>query len=429
MHESFLYYVWQLQYFNKNALKTTDGERLEIFNPGTLNTNSGPDFLNSKIRIGNIDWAGNVEIHTKASDWHQHQHNTDPAYDNVILHVVWKNDKPVKRADQTILPVLELNSLVDEGLIEGYKKLVNSPSSIPCEKSIHQVEEIIRLSMLDKALMQRLESKVGQVLLLLKQHQNDWEAITYQLIGRNFGFKVNSEPFFQLVQAVPRKLLLKHADSLIQIEALLFGQAGCLEYSVKDDHLQLLQREYAVLLKKYSLEGTQINVAAWRFLRLRPANFPTLRIAQFAALFNQRKNLFSQILEITTRQQFINLFDVRTSEYWNHHYRFARKTTQSLSGMGDDSIVNLIINTVVPLLVAYGRYQDEQQYIDRAVSLLQEIPAENNKIVRAWKEIGISARSAFDSQALLELNNNFCMKRKCLVCNIGNSLLRPMTKV
>lgn len=425
MHESFLYYVWQLQYFNKKDLKTTDGERLEVFNPGSLNTNSGPDFLNAKIRIGNIDWAGNVEIHTKASDWHHHQHNIDPAYDNVILHVVWQNDKPVKRSDHTTMPVLELNKLIDEALIGEYKKLVNSPTSIPCEKSIHKVEEVIRFSMLDKALMQRLEAKAGQVLLLFKQNQNDWEEITYQLIGRNFGFKVNSEPFFQLVQAVPRKLLLKHADSLIQMEALLFGQAGCLEHPGKDEHALLLKREYEVLSKKYNLKETQINLAAWRFLRLRPANFPTLRMAQFAALFNQRKNLFSHILEAATRQQFINLLDVRTSEYWNHHYRFGRKTTKPLSGMGEDSIENLMINSVVPLLVAYGRYQDDQQYIDRAVTLLQETPAENNKIVRGWKEMGISARSAFDSQALLELNNNFCAKRKCLSCTIGNHLLKP----
>lgn len=425
MHESFLYYVWQFQYFSKKDLATTEGERIEVFNPGVLNSNSGPDFSNARIRIGSMDWVGNVEIHTKASDWQNHRHDSDRSYDNVILHVVWQNDKAVKRADQTEMPVLELAGLVDEGLIAEYRKLVNNPSTIPCEKSIHRVEEVVRLSMLDKALMQRLQAKAGQVLQLLKQNQNDWEEITYQLMGRNFGFKVNSEPFFQLVQAVPRKLLLKHADNLVQIEALLFGQAGCLAYSFKDEHLQMLQREYAILSKKYSLNGTEMNVSAWRFMRLRPANFPTLRIAQFAALFNQRSNLFSRFLETTSRRDFVELFNVQPSDYWHHHYRFGRKTSISLVGMGEDSIDNLLINTIVPLLVAYGRFHDDQRLVDRAVDLLQQVAAENNKIVKTWKELGISPRSAFDSQALLELNNNFCLKRKCLSCAIGTNLLKP----
>ena len=426
MHESFLYYVWQFQYFNRKDLKTTDGEKIEIFKTGILNTDSGPDFSNAKIKIGDLEWAGTVEIHTKASAWEDHHHDADKAYDNVVLHVVWQNDKPVFRADGSAMPTLELQPLVNDSLISEYKKLVNSPSSIPCEKSFPSVTEFVKLSMLDKALMQRLESKAGQVIQLFNHNQHDWEEITYQLLARNFGFKVNYEPFFQLSQAVPYKILLKHGDSLLQMEALLFGQAGFLDHALKHEYMKLLQREYQLLVGKYSLASMQLNKSIWKYLRLRPANFPTIRIAQFAALLNTNKNLFSRIIESENLQDLKALFNVTTSEYWHSHYRFGHKTVRSLSGLGDSSIDNLIINTVVPLLVAYGKHKDEQLFVDRAVNFLQHIQPESNKITKSWVELGLPAKSAFDSQALIELNNNFCLKRKCLSCTIGVTILKPI---
>ena len=426
MHESFLYYVWQFQYFNKKDLKTTAGEKIEIFKTGILNSDSGPDFSNSKIKIGDLEWAGTVEIHTKASAWEDHHHDADNAYDNVVLHVVWQNDKPVFRADLTVMPTLELQQLVDESLIAEYKKLVNSSASIPCEKSFAAVGELVKFSMLDKALMQRLENKAAQVIQLLNHNQNDWEEITYQLLARNFGFKVNYEPFFQLSHAVPYKILLKHGDNLSQMESLLFGQAGFLDHALNDAYMKLLQREYQLLVKKYRLENLQLNKSVWKYLRLRPANFPTLRIAQFSALFHERKNLFSQIIESENLQDLKNLFTVAPSEYWHHHYRFGHKTVRSLAGLGNSSMDNLVINTVVPLLVAYGKHKDEQIFIDRAVSFLQQTQSESNKITKAWVELGLAAKSAFDSQGLIELNNNFCLKRKCLSCAIGSSILKPV---
>lgn len=427
MHESFLYYVWQFQYFDRTDLKTTDGETIEVFKTGVLNADSGPDFSNAKIRIGNLDWAGTVEIHTKASAWHEHHHDVDKAYDNVVLHVVWQNDKPVFRADGTAMPTLELRPLVNDSLVVEYKKLVNSPTSIPCEKTFPSISELVRISMLDKALMQRLETKAGQVIQLFNHNQNDWEEITYQLLARNFGFKVNYDPFFQLSQAVPFKILLKHGDSLLQMEALLFGQAGFLDHALKHEYMKLLQREYQLLAGKYNLSSMQLNNASWKYLRLRPANFPTIRIAQFAALFNTNKNLFSRIIEAENLPDLKSLFNVTTSEYWHHHYRFGHKTVRSLSGVGESSIENLIINTVVPMLVAYGKQRDEQLLIDRAVNFLQQIQPESNKITRTWNDLGAPAKSAFDSQALIELNNNFCLKRKCLSCTIGVSILKPTT--
>jgi len=425
MNESFLHYIWELQYFDKKDLKTTDGETIMIMAPGKGNTNSGPDFQTAKIKIGPMDWAGSVEIHITASAWMSHGHSDDSAYDNVILHVVWQNDVPVSRTDGTRIPTLELQHRVDAEMIRNYKRLVNNPASIPCESSLNKVDSLTKLSMLDKALMQRLESKAANVMQLFNQANQDWEEVAFQLTARNFGFKINNEPFFSLTQSVPRKVLLKHGDNLTHIEALLFGQAGFLDYTINDEYLKLLQREYHALAAKYDLEKEKLKPSLWKFMRLRPANFPTLRIAQFSALIFKNKNLFSRITEAERLPEVKSIFDVSTSEYWHRHYRFGRSTARSISHLGDDSVDNILINTISPLLVAYGKQRGDQQFIDRAVDFLQKIPGETNKIVKSWKLLSLEAHSAFDSQALIELNNNFCLKRRCLSCNIGASLLKP----
>ena len=425
MQEQFLHYIWQFQYFDKRELKTTQGEPIEIIHQGIANGNAGPDFLNTKVRIGKIDWAGNIEIHTKASAWYDHGHDVDAAYANVVLHVVWANDKPVFREDGTPMPTLELGGRVDQSLIGRYKKLVENPGTIPCEKTFVEVSDLVKFSMLDKALMQRLEQKAGQVLQLAKANVNDWEEITYQVIGRNFGFKINYEPFFQLVNAVERKVLLKHSDNLMAMEAILFGQAGFLDFGMKDEYFKTLQREYQVLSSKYGLAHYKLNQAMWRFLRLRPANFPTIRIAQFSALYFNHNNLFAKLMEAGSENHLRALFAVSPSAYWHGHYRFGRAAVGSISKMGKESVDNLIINSVAPLLVAYGKFSDDQVLIDRAVSFLQRVPAEKNKITRLWSGLGLYPRSAFDSQALTELYNNFCAKRRCLACNIGVEILKP----
>jgi hypothetical protein len=424
--EAFLHYLWQFQYFDKHDLVTATGEEIQVYHPGYRNTNAGPDFFNARIKIGSMEWVGSVEIHINASGWLEHKHETDPAYENVVLHVVWKNDKEIKRSDHSLLPTLELKNRVDEQLLLKYKRLINSPEEIPCAGVFNKVPDLVKFSMLDKTLMQRLETKAGAVSALLTRNNNDWEETCFQLIGKNFGFKVNTDPFLQLTQALSYKIILKHSDKLLQIEAMLFGLAGFLETEIGDSYYQLLKREYHLLNQKYKLDERKLNTAQWRFLRLRPANFPTIRLAQLAALLFKQKNIFSKIVNARDVVSLKELFEVHQSEYWQRHYHFQKESKEEISGLGQVSIDNLIINTVAPLLIAYSHAKDDQAYIDTAVEILQHIPAEENAITRQWIKNGLKSKSAFDSQGLLELHNSFCLRRRCLECNIGSALVKPV---
>jgi len=421
--ESFLHYIWQFQYFNKDAVQTSDGESLQIFQSGIRNENAGPDFSEARIKIGKIEWRGSVEIHINASGWNDHHHSADEAYEKVVLHVVWENDKPIVRTDGTLMPTLELKNRVDLSLWNRYKKLFTSTETIPCSASWTKVPDITKLSMLDKAVVERLETKAKIVNDLLARNKNDWEETCYQLICKNFGFKVNAESMLQLAEVLPYKTLLRHLDKPYQVEALLFGQAGFLEKVKEDEYSITLLREYKLLSKKYNLEAKQMRVVQWRFLRLRPANFPTIRLAQLAALFIRQKNLFSKILKSTHHQTLIQLFDVEQSAYWCTHYQFGKKSKGNVPFLGKASIDNLVINTIAPLLVAYGKAHDDQAVIDRAIELLQHVPGESNKITRQWTDLGFKAKTSFDSQALIELYNNFCLKRRCLDCSVGSYLV------
>lgn len=425
MTEAFLHYVWQFQYFNKTDLQTTDGDPVSIFKPGHRNTHAGPDFFNAKIRIGEMDWAGSAEIHINSSGWMDHKHDEDDAYENVILHVVWKEDKKIRRRDQSLLPTIELKNRVDEKLLLQYRKLVNDPQQIPCASFLANVPRLTWFSMLDKALMHRLEAKATHIRTVLVRNNNDWDETTYQMLCRNFGFKVNAAPFEQLAQSLPYKALLKHADHPAQVEGLLFGQAGFLDDEGADDYFHLLKREYTLLGKKFNLYDHRLNRVQWKFMRLRPANFPTLRLAQLAALIGNRKNIFSQLLEAGSYRQLHALFSVNQSAYWQRHYQFFKPVSEIIPPMGPMSIDNIIINTVVPLLVAHGKVKDDQPLVDRAVDILQHVASEENAIIKSWNALGIKSASAGDSQALIELHNNFCLKRRCLDCNIGFSIIQP----
>jgi hypothetical protein len=424
VNESFLHYLWQFQYFDKKDLHSSEGESISILKVGFLNSNAGPDFSDAKIKINGIEWAGTVEIHIKSSDWKAHHHEKDAAYENVVLHVVWDNDMPVIRKDKTLIPTLELKNRVDLSLLKEYKKLINSPGAIACEKSFPHVEDLVKLSMLDKALMQRLENKASQVNEILKLNHGDWDETCYQLLAKNFGFKVNADPFYQLAKLLPYKIIQKQ-NSLLQVEALLFGQAGMLETKTKDEYITSIFQEYKLLAQKYSLLESRLNPSQWRFLRLRPANFPTVRIAQFASLLFSTKNIFSQIISANSLSSILKFLSIDQSAYWKVHYRFGKKAKGTVPDIGESSIQNIIINTVTPLLVAYGKYKDEQLFIDKAVEHLQQLPAEQNKITHTWGELGLKVKTAFDSQSLIELYNNFCQKRQCLNCSVGISILRP----
>ncbi len=424
MTESFLHYIWQFQYFKKDDLKTSEAEELQVFQPGKRNSNSGPDFEEAKIKIDKLEWRGSVEIHIKASGWNDHHHSTDQAYEKVVLHVVWENDKLIQRTDGSTIPTLELKDRVDPVLWNRYKKLFTSVEAIPCANSWSKVADITKLSMLEKTVVQRLESKSQLVKTLLLKNNNDWEETCYQLLCKNFGFKVNTEPMLQLASVLPYKTLLKHQDRPIQIEALLFGQAGFLEQVKEDEYTAVLKREYHLLGKKYTLDARRMNVVQWRFLRLRPANFPTVRLAQLASLLSSRKNLFSNILECTSYKHLVSLLAVEQSEYWQHHYQPGKKSNTHVPSLGKSSIQNVMINTIAPVLMAHSQLHDEQIYSDRAVEILQHIPAEKNRIIREWSGLGFKVTSAFDSQGLIELYNSFCMKRRCLECSVGLHIIK-----
>jgi hypothetical protein len=424
MTESFLHYIWQFQYFDRHDLSTTDGEVIRVFNPGIRNSNAGPDFSEARIRIGELEWRGTVELHIKASGWSDHRHGDDAAYENVVLHVVWENDKPILRSDGSRMPTLELKDRVDQAMWNSYRRLFTSAESIPCASSWTTVTDLTKLSMLDKVLVLRLEIKARSVLTMLGNNKGDWEETGYQLLVKNFGFKVNAEPFLRLGQSLPYRILQKHTDRPLQVEALLFGVAGFLDKVKADEYSSLLVREYSVLGRKYNLERQQLHKSQWRFLRLRPANFPTVRLAQLASLLSGRRNLISAFLGISSSKELLQLLDVQQSEYWQHHYQFG-KQAERVPALGKASAQNIVINSIVPLLAAYSLAHDDQHYMDRAVELLQHIPAEKNIITRQWTTLGYKVGSAFDSQALIELYNSFCQKRRCLECMVGSSLIRP----
>jgi hypothetical protein len=427
MQEDFLHFVWMFQHFAKEQLTTTENKSLQILQTGKSHRNAGADFIESKIVIDDVIWAGNVEIHLKSSDWEKHQHTTDEAYQTVILHVVWKHDKVIYRKDNTPVPTLELEGKVNPELLKKYKSLLAAHTEIPCQSEWKNVKDIYKIQMLDNVLMQRLEQKADFIRELLTDNKNDWEETAYQTLAKNFGFKINSEPFLKLAQRLPLKVIHKHADNLMQIEALLMGQAGLLNDAEEDDYVKLLKREYSFLSHKYDLQSKQMKGIEWKMLRLRPANFPTLRLAQFAAFLQKNATIFSLLLDFKNPQELKNAFDFQTSAYWQNHYVFGRKTEKPVPDFGKTSLENILINSVVPLLVAYAHVKDNKSYIEKAVSILESLPAEDNKITRTWEEIGLKVKNAFDSQAAIELYNHFCTPKKCLSCKIGTVLLnRPL---
>lgn len=424
MNELFLHYVWQFQYFEKTDLRTTSGEPIRIFSVGFRNPDAGPDFLQARLRIGDIQWIGSIEIHIDSAGWYQHSHDQDPAYDNVILHVVWTNHSPVLRSDGNVLPTLELHRRVDDGLLGQYKDLMGSISIIPCSSMLTRVRPIIILNTLDKMLMTRLESKAGGVMKALERNRGDWQETAYQLLARNFGFKINADPFLQLSQAVPLRVLRKHSDKILQLEALLFGVAGFLEEGSDDAYQLLLRREYLLLSQKFGLDKKAMKTMQWKFLRLRPANFPTLRLAQLAALLAKEQNIFGVFLTADVRALTL-LFQQPPSEYWHHHYNFKSETGRKDAVIGIDAVNNLLINTVTPMLAAYASFVDDQAYMEKAIRILQQLPAESNKIISKWNAVSLKCKNAFDSQALIELYTNLCSRHRCLDCNIGASLVKP----
>ena len=422
MKEDFLHYLWRLKKFDFTELQTTDGEQILILQPGTLNHNAGPDFINAKIQIGDTLWAGNVEMHLKSSEWLIHKHQTDKAYNNVILHVVLEEDKAIKRQTGEKIPCLELRKRVPLKLSTVYKKLIHNEYWIPCQHQLHGVKEITRELWLDRLMIERLEEKTQGIAQRFEANKQNWEETFYQMLSRNFGVKINAEAFELLAKSISILTLAKHKNNLFQLEALLFGQAGLLEKDFKDAYPQKLKTEYTHLRRKFDL--TPIHATHWKFLRLRPANFPTIRIAQLAMLIFQSSHLFSKILAIQNVKEVENMFELSIANYWQTHYVFDKESIKRKKSLGKNTIHLFIINTIVPFLFFYGNKKGDEKYKDKAMQLLEELPAEKNSIIRKWEELAIHPKSAYQSQALLQLKNNYCNEKKCLSCSIGHAILK-----
>lgn len=416
MTEKLLQYIWQFQHFSQSSLQTTSGDNLLIISPGKLNRDQGPDFLNAQVRIESTLFAGSIELHIKTSQWIEHGHESDPNYKNVILHVVFENDL----ADFH-LPVLELQPRISNLLLDRYVYLMSGTSFIPCGNAIAGVKEITWLSWKERLLAERLTRRSEFVFKLLQQNNNHWEESFWWMLARNFGVKVNADLFEQLARSISVNLLAKHKHQVIQVESLLFGQAGLLNRKFEEDYPQLLQREFRFLRKKYELKPVHMPV---HFLRMRPGNFPTVRLAQLAALVCQSSHLFSRVLETDRLQELRNLFEATANDYWHYHYRFDETSVFMKKQIGKDMIDNLVINTVVPMVYAYGLYQGEEKYRLKALCWLEEAERETNAITRGFEKLGIESGNAFDSQALVELKTRYCDEKQCLNCSVGNSILR-----
>jgi hypothetical protein len=421
MTEEYLFYVWQYRLYSPE-LKLSNGGLITVLHPGDKNTDSGPDFFNARIRIGDTVWAGNVEIHIRTSDWKRHGHEKDPAYDNVILHVVFNNDFDLFRKDGSPLPTVIMEKQLSENSWKRYLQFMASRSWIPCEGIIHQVDGFILSSWLERLLAERLERKTAIVENALAFSGNDWNQAFYRLLARNMGFKLNNEAFELLAVSLPYRYLQKHADDLFQLEAMIFGQAGMLQDSFSDAYPNQLQKEYLFLRKKFSL--VPIDGHLWRFMRLHPGNFPTIRLSQFASIIHQSHGLLANALEYLDLSSFNRIFQAEASAYWCTHYVFDKAVKYKSRNLGDTAVRLLIINLVAPFLFVYGKQKGEKAFVEHSLDLYHSTEGEINTITRQWKALGIIADNAARSQALIELKNYYCNSKKCLSCSIGINLLK-----
>jgi len=420
MNEILLQFIWQYSLYNPQQLFTTNGEPVTVVHPGRRNTDAGPDFCEARIRIGQTLWVGNVELHINTSHWHRHGHQHDAAYHNIILHVVYRND--VARPDDHF-PLLELGTHIPHYVINKYTNLIQADQQLPCAKELHKISSITRESWLSRLLAERWEHKLSDWEQLLKRSAGDWQLLFYWALAGNFGFRVNAAPFTQLAQSLPLHMLAKHRGNALQIEALLFGQAGFLEQDFEEAYPQALQKEYRYLKQKYSLQPMPVHL--WKFMRMRPANFPTVRIAQFAALIQQSVHLFSQIIETTTVAEMSSLFDVTAGSYWDTHCRFdEQQKSASPKHMGITSVQNIIINTVAPIRFLYALQHGQTHQQELALQLLEELPAEQNNVLSVWEAHGWEAVNAAQSQSQIQLFRNYCSSKRCLECSIGLSIIR-----
>ena len=421
MTEQLIQFIWQFQHFNKSNLQTEQGDDLQIIKIGNLNSNQGADFLNAAIKLNNITLAGNIEIHTKSSDWHLHNHSSDKNYKNIILHIVWENDFQIVDENNKQIPTLVLQNIVPKVLLEKFSILMNAAPTLPCSNFLPALSSIGWLAWKERLTTERLLIKSEIILNSFIANNNNWEETFWHFLAYNFGLKVNADFFKQVAATISVSTLAKHKNQIHQLEAFLLGQANLLEENFTNDYAILLQKEHQFLKKKYALKSIK---GSCLFLRMRPSNFPTIRLAQLAMLISNSSHLFSKIKEIKSINEVRNLFNVTCNDYWHYHYTLKDETAAyEPKKLGKQMIDNIIINTIVPVLFAFGNYIGEDDYKIKAMNWLQEIKSEKNNITKQWELLEIENKSAFDSQALIHLTNNYCNKKLCLKCAVGNKVL------
>lgn len=421
MREDFLHYLWLHKKLDILHLETTRHERLEIINVGQHNHNSGPDFFNGQIRIADQLWAGNIEIHIKSSDWFVHGHEQDAAYDNVILHVVYEHDTDVFRSDQTTIPTLELKYGIDRSLLDSYHKLFSLKKNwINCDQDFPEVDEFTLKNWQERLYFERLERKSKTIDDLLIASTNDWEAVLFKLLAKNFGLKVNGTAFASIANSMSFSTVRKTSSNLEQLEALLFGQARLLEIESSTNYYETLQKEYKFLKQKFQLESQGvINV---RFFRLRPPNFPTIRLSQLANVYYKEPQLFSKVISAENLKEIYALFEVSTSPFWKTHYTFNKESKQSNKKVTKAFVDLLLINTILPIKFCYAKQKGDAND-ETLLDIIKAIAAEKNSIVDGFSKLKQKPKSALESQAFIQLKTEYCDKNKCLQCAVGNALL------
>ena len=421
MKEDFLHYLWKFKKFDTLNLKTFNGEEITIINAGQYLELAGPDFFNAQITIGNQKWAGNVEIHLKSSDWYVHHHERDEAYENVILHVVWEHDTEIFRKNNSEIPVLELKKYVDAATTINYQSLISPKSWIFCEKQLKEIKEFTINNWLERLFFERLERKSKPIFELLEQTNQDWEGVLFCLLAKNFGLNTNGEIFLKIAQSSPFSIIRKESFEVENLEALLFGSAGLLDSEKEDAYFKDLKFRYYYLLHKYQLEKKIVEPV--QFFKHRPDNFPTIRLSQLANLYHCQQNLFSKINTSSSVKSIYKTFDVSASDYWQNHYQFDKESPQKRKKLSKSFIDLIIINTIIPLQFAYAKSQGKEISED-LIQLLNEVATEKNAIMDKFNTFGIKSKSAFESQSLLQLKNEYCNKSRCLECAIGMELLK-----
>ncbi len=427
MKEEFLYYLWQQQAFDRIGLRTTADEPLTVIVPGMRNADAGPDFAAARIRIGEVEWSGSVEMHVRASDWDRHGHRTDGAYDQVILHIVWDADADIRRRDGTLIPTLALRGRVAGGVMMRYQQLLTAETPIPCAGQVGAVPGIIRTVMLERALLERSERKADRVAALLVQTGTDWEAATWHALLAGFGFKINDDPMRRLGQALPWSIVRRYRTQPEELEALLLGQAGLIpaDSEPTDSYTTNLRQLWQHLRHKHQLDPTTaLKPEDWKFGRMRPANFPPVRLAQVAAVLGRHEHLLAGLRGAAdSPRRLAEFFAAPVSEYWRAHYHFG-KPGKLPEKLGEASTHRLVMNVAVPVLMAYARYHHRFGDVEEALALLDRLPAEHNRVLAPYESLGFRNRTAADAQGLLGLHQTYCTPRACLQCAIGANILK-----